>query len=83
MISSRAAIVRAPYGRSTVKWVVHQRHVHLFRVVHRNNLKGGPTPVNDCEARAFPHAFDDVRKGGTEALRIDWNVHDRLKINSS
>jgi hypothetical protein len=83
MVSRCAAIVRASDSRSTVKWVVGQRNVRLFGVVHRNDLKGGPAPVNDREARAFPHALDDVGKGGTEALRINRNVHLKLKVNSS
>ena len=83
MVSRCAAIFRAPDCRSTVKWVVGQRDVHVFRVVHWNNLKGGPAPVNDREARAFPHALDDVGERGTEQLRIDWNIHAGLKVNSS
>jgi hypothetical protein len=62
VVGRSAAICRTPDRRSAVEGVFGQGNVHTFRIVDRNNLKGGPTPINDREARAFPHTLDNIGK---------------------
>jgi len=62
VVGGSEAVCRAPDRRSAVERIVSQRNIYVLPVVYRNNLKGRPTPINDREARAFAHAFDDIGK---------------------
>jgi hypothetical protein len=84
VIDGRTSVVGRSHRPGTIERVVSERTRRATSVVDRHDLKCRLAAVNHRKARASSYTLDYVGKRGTQAFRINRNVHAITQmVNSS